>query len=101
MSDQNILEKIDSIIEALSTSVSASEVADGWTPESKKAVKAFFEGLKEKLQSGEALPPMSISRALDHWGVISGEILEKSAQISNELRSSKRESKGSVSIDNR
>ena len=80
VSGQNILVKIDSIIEALSTSISAAETADGWTPESKEAVKTFFVGLKDKLQSGEALPPMSISRALDHWGVIGGEILEKSAQ---------------------
>lgn len=87
MDNQILIEKIDGVIEALSASVSASEATDGWTPESKKAIKTFFEGLKDKLQSGGDLPPMSISRALDHWGVISGEILEKSAQISNELRS--------------
>ena len=87
MKDQIVIEKIDSVIEALSTPVSKVEAIDGWTPESKKAIKSFFEGLKDKLQSGDALPPMSISRALDHWGIVSGEILEKSAQISNELRS--------------
>jgi hypothetical protein len=90
MTDQNILANIDSVIDALSTPVNASEISEGWTPESKKAIKTFFEGLKNMLLSGEDLPPMSISRALDHWGVISGEILEKSAQISNELRSGKK-----------
>lgn len=86
MNDQILLEKIDGVIDVLAVPLSASEAADGWTPESKKVIKIFFEGLKQKLQSGETLPPMNISRSLDHWGVISGEILEKAAQISNELR---------------
>lgn len=86
MVNQTIDKKIDEVIADLSAPVSASESADGWTPESKKAIKTFFEDLKQKLQSGEALPPLNISRALDHWGVVSGSILEKSAQISNELR---------------
>lgn len=86
MVNQTVDKKIDEVIADLSAPVSASESADGWTPESKKAIKTFFEDLKKKLQSGEALPPLNISRALDHWGVVSGSILEKSAQISNELR---------------
>ena len=86
MTNQAIDQKIDEVIADLSTPMSASDSTDGWTPESRKAIKAFFEDLKKKLQSGEALPPLNISRALDHWGVVSGSILEKSAQISNELR---------------
>jgi hypothetical protein len=86
MVNQTIDKKIDEVIANLSTPVSASETADGWTPESKRAIQTFFEDLKKKLQSGEALAPLNISRALDHWGVVSGSILEKSAQISNELR---------------
>ena len=60
-----------------------SEAADGWTPESKKSVKRFFESLKKTLQSNDTVPEMNIARSLDHWGIISGEILEQSAQISN------------------
>lgn len=78
--------KINEVIADLSAPVSISEATDGWTPESKAAIKIFFEDLKRKLQAGEALPPLNISRALDHWGVINGPILEKSAQISNEIR---------------
>lgn len=87
MVNQTIDQKIDEVIADLSAPVSASESADGWTPESKKAAKTFFEDLKKKLQSGEVLPPLYIPVWLDHWGVVSGQILEKSAQISNELRS--------------
>ncbi len=86
MANQTIDKKIDAVLVDLSAPVSASEFADGWTPESKKAMKAFFENLKNKLQSDEPLPPLNISRALDHWGVVNGSILEKSAQISNEIR---------------
>ena len=86
MRDQRILEKIDCVIDALAVPVSASEAADGWTPESKKSVKRFFESLKKTLQSNDTVPEMNIARSLDHWGIISGEILEQSAQISNELR---------------
>jgi len=87
MVNQAIYQKIGDIIAELSAPVSASEAEDGWTLESKKAIKAYFENLRQKLQKGEALPPLDVCRGMDHWGVISGPILEKVAQISNELRS--------------
>jgi len=87
MANQTIDNKIDEVIAELSFPMSASESADGWTPESKKSIKTFFEDLKKKLQSGEELPPLNISVWLDHWGIVSGSVLEKAAQISNELRS--------------
>ena len=87
MVNQIIDNKIDEIIAELSSPMSASESEEGWTPESKKTIKTFFEDLKKKLQSGEDLPPLNISVWLDHWGIISGSVLEKSAQISNELHS--------------
>jgi hypothetical protein len=96
MKHKRILEKIDCVIDALAVPVSASEAADGWTPESKKAVKRFFESLKQTLQSDAIVPDMNIARALDHWGIISGDILEQSAQISNELRESQRFKSGHV-----
>lgn len=90
MSKPSIEAEIDKVIDELSTPVSSSESLDGWTPESKKAIKLFFEDLKKKLQTDEKLPPLSISRALDHWGVVGGPLLEKSAHISNELRLSRK-----------
>lgn len=84
---QTVEQKIDDVIAELSTSVSASESTDGWTLESKKAIKVYFENLRLKLQAKEPLPPLDVCRGMDHWGVISGPILEKAAQISNELRS--------------
>lgn len=86
MMNQTIEDRIDEVIANLAAPVDVAESSDGWTPESKSAAKVFFEDLKKKMQSGAALPPLNISRALDHWGVVGGEILEKSARISNELR---------------
>lgn len=86
MSNQTVENQIDVMLAQLSAPLSASEAADGWTSESKAATKTFFEELKQKLQSGDLLPPLSISRALDHWGVTGGEMMEMAAQISNKLR---------------
>lgn len=86
MVNQVIEKEIDVMLARLSAPLSASEVADGWTSESKVATKEFFEGLKQKILSDEPLPPLSISRALDHWGVTGGDMLEIAAQISNQLR---------------
>lgn len=86
MMNQTIDETIEEVIADLAAPVSGAELADGWTAESKEAIKKSFEELKKKIRSGEALPPLNISRALDHWGVVGGKILEKSARISNNLR---------------
>jgi hypothetical protein len=91
MNNQILINKVQGIVGMLSTPVSASEAADGWTSESKKLSKMFFEKLEQEIQSGESLPPMNISRSLDHYGVIGGEILEIAAQISNELRTLRKE----------
>lgn len=53
-------EKIDEVIIDLSNPVSALESSDGWIPESKKAMKIFFEDLKIKLRSNDELPPLYI-----------------------------------------
>jgi hypothetical protein len=82
----NVLDEVRFMIAALSEPVSVSEIDEGWTAESKAANKEFFMRLKSMLESGHPLPLMSISRSLDHWGVIGGPLLEKAAQISNLLR---------------
>ena len=86
MEIDTVVQEIDLVIESLGSPVTAKEASDGWTSKSKMAVHALMKSLKEKLQSGTELPPMSISKALDHWGVIDGEILERVAEISNQIR---------------
>lgn len=66
---------------------SSAVALEWWTAESMSATRLLFEEIKQKLQRGEQLPPLSISRSLDHWGVVGGDILDMAARISNQLRS--------------
>ena len=86
MIEQTVEREIEAMLAKLSAPLSAEEAADGWTSQSKSATKVLFEDLKQKLQRGEPLPPLSISRSLDHWGVVSGDLLDAAARISNQLR---------------
>lgn len=81
----SILQMVDEVHEKLACPLSSQEEADGWTQESKDAMKVFFEALKGKIVSGEQLTFLNIPRAMDHWGVIRGDILELAAKISNGL----------------
>jgi hypothetical protein len=90
MHDENkIIKKIDEVIGELSLPLTSKEAAEGWTERGKVAIEAFFKELRSKILSGEPLPSLSIARGLDHWGVVNGELLEKSAKISNDLRNIK------------
>jgi hypothetical protein len=80
-------QKIDAILVSLASPLSVQEAEDGWTAESKKAMADYFQDLRKRVSSGEV--PSSvvhITRAMDHWGVSAGPLLELAAAISNELR---------------
>ena len=91
MLDENeIIKKIDEVTLPLTS----KEAAEGWTERGKVAIEAFFKELRSKILSGEPLPSLSIARGLDHWGVVNGELLIKSVEISYDLRKIKEEEKG-------
>jgi hypothetical protein len=87
MSDHSIRAKINVILDALAEPVTVAEANDGWTKESKASFKVFFEDLLDNLCGGQEIPPICISRAMDAWGIVNGEVLVLAAQISNDLRS--------------
>jgi hypothetical protein len=87
MSDGVLEHRIEELIERLSSPPSASEIRDGWTAKSKVAMKDLLVDLLAKFRSGQSLPPLSISRGMDTWGVTGGDLFEEAAKISNELRS--------------
>ena len=85
--NRELLQKIDSMIEALSAPVSALEAADGWTPQCKLDFLKFYSGLKQKLKSGEPLPQYTPAcRAMDFKGVTGGELCDLSCEIDGILR---------------
>lgn len=87
MIESDLDELLDLMLSRLAEPMSVEQMAEGWTVESKNVTRSFFLGLRRDLQSDKPLPSLNISRALDHWGVTSGEILELAAKISNCLRS--------------
>jgi hypothetical protein len=50
------------------------ELAAGWSEPSQQAMLKFFIDLRERIANGEELPYLGIVRALDHWGVLGGEL---------------------------
>ena len=82
----DVINKISEGLSLLVRPVSEQEAADGWTPKSKSAMQTFFEELRQKLLLGETSPPLSIARGMNHWGITQGELLEKAADISKDLR---------------
>ncbi len=86
MNDPVLEQRIEALIQKLSLPPSAVEIRQGWNEKSKIAMKNLLDDLLSKLRAGLPLPPVSISRGMDTWGVTSGEILEEGAAISNQLR---------------
>jgi hypothetical protein len=86
MNSRTVEDRIDQMIQVLSAPLTAKEIADGWTEKSKAAMLEFFEKLRDSIRSGDKLPPLSISRGMDFWGITGGDLLEEGAVISNELR---------------
>jgi hypothetical protein len=86
MDSQEISDRISELLIALSSPLTASEEADGWSPESKHATRKYLLGLQSALETGSELPPLGITRGLDHWGVIGGDLLESISEITNRIR---------------
>ena len=61
------------------------ELKNGWSTEAQQSGITFLENLKARILSREQIPEMSIVRALDSWGVVSGELLNLHAELSNML----------------
>ncbi len=85
MTQETLLQEIDSMIQALSSPLPTSEIKEGWTPESQAAMLQFFQDLKAKILKEETLPYLSISRGMDFWGITGGKLIDKAAFISVEL----------------
>jgi hypothetical protein len=81
--------KIDTLLESLNAPLSSQEMADGWITESKHAMAEYFTDLQRRLAVGEVpASVIHVLRALDHWGVRSGALLDLAVEISNDLRTS-------------
>lgn len=83
--DQLIAE-IDALLVRTQMPLTATETQNGWTEEAQQVAIKFLEKLRTQVVSEEQLPQMNLARALDSWGVVSGELLDGYAELSNNLR---------------
>lgn len=78
--------KIKHVIEVLSKPLPAEEIASGWTKKAQREWLKYFEGLLHDLNTNKVPNNVQIARAMDHWGIVSGSLLEEAAIISNQIR---------------
>jgi len=85
-----VIDRLDRMIARLSKPLLPSDIRDGWSEDGRKAILEVLERLRTRLQSDEPLTEaekrLSISRGMDTWGVLAGDLLEEGAEVSNQLR---------------
>jgi hypothetical protein len=85
-----VLRKIEQMINKLSNPLPPSEIANGWSEESRQAMLKFFKNLHSELTSGQfnlaEHASFHLIRGMDHWGIIEGDLLEEAAEIQADLR---------------
>lgn len=84
--NQELFQTIDRLIERLSQPLREADLAAGWTGPSQQAMLKFFRDLRDRVNNKEELPYLGIVRALDHWGVLGGELFRECANVDHELR---------------
>lgn len=80
--DEDRLLLVRALIDRLRSGLTADDVANGWTEESRRNYLTYFIGLEKKIVDGEPLDAGSISRSMDHWGIGGGQTLELAAKLS-------------------
>lgn len=85
-SKDQLIAKIDALLAKTQMPLATTDAADGWTEAAQQAAIEFLQKLRAQVMSGERLPQMNLARALDSWGVVSGELLDSYAELSNSLR---------------
>jgi hypothetical protein len=87
----SVLQKLDHLITRLLRPAGQELTNDGWTDESITAVRSRLEEFRSQVELLGSLPPvaerpLNIVRALDHWGVHKGDLVEDLASFESDLR---------------
>ena len=82
----HICQLLDQLEAALSAPLTGAARADGWTDVVQAKWLRIFQDMRASVASGRDIPEASISRALDHDGIVAGPVLEKAAMLSNLVR---------------
>ena len=85
----SVIRKIERVINSLSNPLPPSEIANGWTEESRQAMLKFFKALHSQLMSGQVElaehASFHLVRGMDHWGIIEGNLLKEASEIQCDL----------------
>jgi hypothetical protein len=83
MNDQ-LLDELNDLINRLEQPLPSNELANGWTPQAQAATLTFLQKIRAAVLEGGPLPDVSSAgRALDHWGVVDGPLLEAACTFYN------------------
>jgi hypothetical protein len=87
----SLLENVEDLVRRLSGEPDESMRGQGWTTESAAAICERLEKFALQLRNLNAMPPpaerpTNLVRALDHWGVQSGDLLEDLVEFEAKLR---------------
>ncbi|MDB5392901.1 MAG: hypothetical protein JWM91_407 [Rhodospirillales bacterium] len=78
----------------LSRPLPPAETSAGCTEPSRLALHGFFIDLQSKLEASAEIADLHITRGMDPWGIVGGDLLEQAAVISNELRELSKRDRG-------
>jgi hypothetical protein len=85
--NDKLLKELNDLIAALELPLPSDELANGWTPQAQDATLIFLRTIREAACEGRPLPDVSSAgRALDHWGVTEGPLLEAACAFYNCLQ---------------
>src|SRR5262245_17046176 len=90
MSDRaSLSRRIDRLLQRLSSGLTPSDAANGWSEQSRAAMIEVLEKLRDRLAAPQALSneekQLNLPRGMDFWGITGGDLLEEGAEISCEL----------------
>ena len=74
------------MIENLSSPVSPEEAAEGWTTESKTAIRKYFADKLTELNRGLSAPDFGLVRGLDAWGIGDGQLYDEALRLNRQLQ---------------
>lgn len=77
---------LDDLAQRLSQTLSPVDTQNGWTVDAQQAIGLLIADLRVKLATGKELPHISLSRGLDSWGILGGDLAEATAVLSNAMR---------------
>jgi hypothetical protein len=84
---EDLIVRIDGLIEQLSSPLPSEEKNNGWTEDNRNFFLAFFKKLRAEVAAGKRVKYAdSIGRGMDSRGIVEGHLLDEACSISVDLQ---------------